>query len=110
MRADSGEWDTRHHDNVIDLAERFARHFDDPLQAYLHAALVLVVEPRDRGIVGALIAYPPIPTTETTLITVPRRLSGHRIGLPRTGAGQQRAGQGGSAEDSDVEPQSGGRR
>ncbi|MGI5293039.1 hypothetical protein ACQEVF_58365 [Nonomuraea polychroma] len=46
------------------LAEQFARHLDDPLQAYLHAALVLVAEHHERGIVGTLIAYPPINVAE----------------------------------------------
>lgn len=39
------------------LAEQFARHHDDPLQAYLHAALVMVAEHRDHEIIGTLIAY-----------------------------------------------------
>jgi GNAT superfamily N-acetyltransferase len=41
------------------MAELFLAHQDDPLPAYLAAALVLVAEHRDHGIVGALIAYPP---------------------------------------------------
>ena len=38
------------------MAEQFFAHRDDPLPAYLAAALVLVAEHRDRGVVGALIA------------------------------------------------------
>ncbi|MFD0480431.1 GNAT family N-acetyltransferase [Nonomuraea thailandensis] len=53
------------------LAEQFARSFDDPLQAYLHAALVLVAEHRDRGIVGTLIAYPPINVADDHLQVLP---------------------------------------
>ncbi|NBE98111.1 GNAT family N-acetyltransferase [Nonomuraea sp. KC401] len=55
------------------LAEQFARHLDDPLQAYLHAALVLVAEHRDRGIIGTLIAYPPINVAEDHLQLIPAR-------------------------------------
>ncbi|MFG1706493.1 GNAT family N-acetyltransferase [Nonomuraea sp. M3C6] len=55
------------------LAEQFARHFDDPLQAYLHAALVLVAEHRDRGIVGTLIAYPPLNVADDHLQVIPAR-------------------------------------
>jgi GNAT superfamily N-acetyltransferase len=41
------------------MAEQFTAHSDDPLPAYLSAALVLAAEHRDHGIVGALIACPP---------------------------------------------------
>jgi GNAT superfamily N-acetyltransferase len=41
------------------MAEQFFAYRDDPLPAYLAAALVLVAEHRDRSVVGALIAYPP---------------------------------------------------
>jgi GNAT superfamily N-acetyltransferase len=41
------------------LAEQFLAHRDQPLQAYLSAALVLVAEHRDQGVLGAVVAYPP---------------------------------------------------
>lgn len=41
------------------LAEEFAAHPDHSLIAYLSAALVLVAEHRDHGIVGTVAAYPP---------------------------------------------------
>ncbi|MEU4806199.1 hypothetical protein [Actinosynnema sp. NPDC023587] len=44
------------------MAARFAEHQrdDNPILAYLSAALVLVAEHRDHGVVGALLAYPPL--------------------------------------------------
>jgi GNAT superfamily N-acetyltransferase len=43
------------------MAQRFTEHQrDNPILAYTHAALVLVAEHRDTGVVGALIAYPPL--------------------------------------------------
>ena len=44
---------------VRHIAEEFVTHPDDPLHAYLSAALILVAEHREHGVVGALIAYPP---------------------------------------------------
>jgi len=44
---------------VRHIAEQFVTHPDDPLHAYLSAALILVAEHREHGVVGALIAYPP---------------------------------------------------
>jgi len=41
------------------LAQEVAAHPDHPLIAYLSAALVLVAEHRDHGIVGTVAAYPP---------------------------------------------------
>lgn len=42
------------------MAEQFFAHQDhEQLRPYLHAALVLVAEHRDQGIVGTLVAYPP---------------------------------------------------
>lgn len=41
------------------IAEQFLAHQDDPLLAYLSAALVLVADHRDHGVVGTVIAYPP---------------------------------------------------
>lgn len=41
------------------IAEQFIAHPDEPLHAYLSAALILVAEHREQGVVGALIAYPP---------------------------------------------------
>jgi GNAT superfamily N-acetyltransferase len=40
------------------VAEQFRTHHDEPLMAYLSAALVLVAEHREQGIVGTLVAYP----------------------------------------------------
>lgn len=44
---------------VRHLAEQFIAHPEEPLHAYLSAALILVAEHQEHGIVGALIAYPP---------------------------------------------------
>lgn len=44
---------------VRHIAEQFVTHPEDPLHAYLSAALVLVAEHHEQGVVGALIAYPP---------------------------------------------------
>jgi GNAT superfamily N-acetyltransferase len=52
LRGGSDEF-TRH------LAGQFATHADQPLVAYLSAALILVADHRDHGITGALVAYPP---------------------------------------------------
>jgi GNAT superfamily N-acetyltransferase len=41
------------------MAEQFVTHWKHPLVPYLSAALCLVAERRDEGIVGALLAYPP---------------------------------------------------
>jgi len=41
------------------IAEQLIAHPDDPLQAYLSAALVLVAEDQAGGVVGAVVAYPP---------------------------------------------------
>ena len=41
------------------LAERLIDRPDDPLQAYLSAALVLVADHREHGVVGTVVAYPP---------------------------------------------------
>jgi GNAT superfamily N-acetyltransferase len=41
------------------VAEQFVAHRDRPLQAYLSAALVLVAEHRDHGVVGTVVGYPP---------------------------------------------------
>ena len=40
------------------IAEQFIGHPDDPMQAYLSAALVLVADDRDHGVVGTVAAYP----------------------------------------------------
>lgn len=43
------------------MAARFAEHIaGDPSRAYIFAALVMVAEHRDTGVVGTLIAYPPL--------------------------------------------------
>jgi GNAT superfamily N-acetyltransferase len=41
------------------IAERLIACPDDPLQAYLSAALVLVADHREHGVVGTVVAYPP---------------------------------------------------
>jgi GNAT superfamily N-acetyltransferase len=41
------------------VAEQWVAHRDQPLMAYLSAALVLVAEHREHGVIGSLIAYPP---------------------------------------------------
>ena len=41
------------------IAEQFIAHPEDPLQAYLSAALVLVADDREHGVVGTAAAYPP---------------------------------------------------
>ena len=41
------------------IAEQFIGHPDDPLQAYLSAALVLVADDGEQGVVGTVVAYPP---------------------------------------------------
>lgn len=41
------------------MGEQFIAHQDDPLQAYLSAALVLVADHRELGVVGVVVAYPP---------------------------------------------------
>jgi hypothetical protein len=43
---------------VRHLAEQFIAHPEEPLHAYLSAALILVAEHQEHGIIGALIAYP----------------------------------------------------
>jgi GNAT superfamily N-acetyltransferase len=52
------------------MTERFSglyQHHADPLRAYLDAALVLVAEHRAHGVVGGLIAYPPITLVQNWL-------------------------------------------
>lgn len=41
------------------MVEQFSAHRDNGLFAYLSAALVLVAEHREDGIIGALVAFPP---------------------------------------------------
>jgi GNAT superfamily N-acetyltransferase len=41
------------------IAERFTSCPDDPLQAYLSAALILVADHREHGTIGTVVAYPP---------------------------------------------------
>jgi hypothetical protein len=41
------------------IAEQFIGDPDNPLQAYLSAALVLVADDREHGVVGTVVAYPP---------------------------------------------------
>jgi GNAT superfamily N-acetyltransferase len=45
------------------LAGEFFRHRDDPARAHLAASLVLVAEHQDDGVVGTLIACPPVNLT-----------------------------------------------
>lgn len=55
------------------MAEQFSalgRQAHSPLEAYLHAALVLVAEHRDDGVVGGLLAYPPVTVAEQLLTTL----------------------------------------
>jgi GNAT superfamily N-acetyltransferase len=40
------------------MAEQFVAHGDEILQAYLSAALVLVADHRDHGVLGTVVAYP----------------------------------------------------
>ncbi|MGW0060561.1 GNAT family N-acetyltransferase [Streptosporangium sandarakinum] len=42
------------------MAKEFFDNQEDPITAYLNCALILVAEHRDHGIVGALMAYPPV--------------------------------------------------
>jgi GNAT superfamily N-acetyltransferase len=49
------------------IAGQFAAHWEQPLMVYLSAALVLVAEHRDDGIIGTLIAYPPPNITQNHL-------------------------------------------
>lgn len=64
------------------IAEQFIGHPDDPMQAYLSAALVLVADDRDHGVVGTVAAYPPANLVQLHLdgarrrnITDPRELN-----------------------------------
>jgi GNAT superfamily N-acetyltransferase len=64
------------------LAEQFLAHPADPLPAYLSAALVLVADHREHGVVGTAVAYPPTNITQSHLdgarrrnITDPRELN-----------------------------------
>lgn len=41
------------------IAEQLVTHWDQPLAAYLSAALILVAEHQEDGIIGALVGYPP---------------------------------------------------
>lgn len=53
------------------MAERLTAHQrTNPMLAYLEAALVLVAEHRDQGVVGGLIAYPPISVAEQVVDAV----------------------------------------
>ncbi|GAA4187340.1 hypothetical protein GCM10022252_20680 [Streptosporangium oxazolinicum] len=42
------------------MAKKFFDKQEDPTTIYLNCALILVAEHRDHGIVGALVAYPPV--------------------------------------------------
>jgi GNAT superfamily N-acetyltransferase len=64
------------------IAEQFIAHPDDPLQAYLSAALVLVAYDREHSVVGTVVAYPPASIAQIHLdgarrrgITDPRELN-----------------------------------
>ena len=64
------------------IAERLIACPDDPLQAYLSAALVLVADDREHGVVGTVVAYPPANLVQLHLdgarrrgITDPRELN-----------------------------------
>jgi GNAT superfamily N-acetyltransferase len=43
----------------LHMAQQFAAYPDDPSRTYAAAALVLVADHRDCGVVGAVVAYPP---------------------------------------------------
>jgi hypothetical protein len=64
------------------LAGQFLAHPEDPLPAYLSAALVLVADHREYGVVGTVVAYPPVNIVQSHLdgarrrnITDPRELN-----------------------------------
>lgn len=57
------------------MAGQFIAHRDSSLTAYLSAALVLVAEQRDHGIVGTLVAYPPANVAGMILEQTRRRVT-----------------------------------
>jgi GNAT superfamily N-acetyltransferase len=60
------------------MAEQFIAHGDDPLQAYLSAALVLVADHREHGVIGTVIAYPPANLTQLHLDSARRSITDPR--------------------------------
>lgn len=50
------------------MAERFTAHqYTNLMSAYVEAALVLVAEHRDQGVLGGLMAYPPLNVAEQVI-------------------------------------------
>jgi GNAT superfamily N-acetyltransferase len=62
----------------LHMVEQFIAHRDEPLRAYLSAALVLVADHRDHGVVGALVAYPPPNIAQMHLDGTRRRITDPR--------------------------------
>jgi len=60
------------------MAEQFIAHRDDPLQAYLCAALVLVADHRELGVIGTVVAYPPPNITQLHLDGTRRNITDPR--------------------------------
>jgi GNAT superfamily N-acetyltransferase len=63
---------------VRHLAEQFIAHPEEQLNAYLSAALILVAEHREHGVIGALIAYPPSNVALDHLRQAKRRITDPR--------------------------------
>lgn len=58
------------------MGEQFDAHQHNPMVVYLQAALMLVAEQTDHGVVGGLMAYPPIVVADKMARTL------HRAGFP----------------------------
>lgn len=63
---------SRGHDGFAEhMAEQMVANRDHPLIAYLSAALILVADHREHGVIGALVAYPPPNVAEIHVDAVP---------------------------------------